>query len=112
MNEKVKLPKKVAENIEFIKNFAKWTDREIIAAKAKEDKPFNGAYEGLNECDFDTLISALINGYEVEKTPEDKVHEFFEAFTNDTDDTFDAGVAYGISRTLNMLGIQIEGVNA
>jgi hypothetical protein len=46
-----------------------------------------------------------------EKSPEQKVREFYEAFTNDTDDQFDAGVAYGISRTLQMLGIKLEGVD-
>jgi hypothetical protein len=107
MDEKIKLPKKVAKDIEFIKSFAKWTDREIIAAKAKEDAPFNGAYSGLNECDFDTLLRALVNGYEVEKTPEEEVRELYRGYIEAGHQSEAAAIRAAFIR----YGVRIEGVN-
>ncbi|WP_253294939.1 hypothetical protein [Bacillus atrophaeus] len=69
-----------------------------------------------------TLAASLINGYEVEKTPEEKVREYFEGVRNSRDERylagdiegkrFHAGALVGICNTLGLLGIKIEGVNA
>ncbi|WP_440615156.1 hypothetical protein [Bacillus subtilis] len=76
----------------------------------------------LNELDIMTLAAALVNGYEVEKTPEEKLREYYEAVQNlreerylagDTEGKrFHAGALVGICTTLGIFGIKIEGVNA
>jgi len=58
----------------------------------------------------DMLMSALINGYEVEKTPEERLREYYEEFSRLPDD-YEAGVLEGVYKTLEILGITIEGIN-
>lgn len=69
-----------------------------------------------------TLAAALVNGYEVEKTPEEKLREYFEETKRTRDERhlagdtegkrFHGGALVGICNTLELLGIKIEGVNA
>lgn len=76
----------------------------------------------LAKLDLLTLAAALINGYEVEATPEEKVREYFEATktrrrekrdAGDIEDQrYNSGKIDGVINTLNLLGIKIEGVNA
>ncbi|MFT0803337.1 hypothetical protein VSK91_21985 [Bacillus swezeyi] len=79
-----------------------------------------------NRCLYDldllTLAAVLINGYEVEKTPEEKIREYYEEAQRrrkarrDEGDIeglrYNAGRGYGVVDTLDILGIKIEGVNA
>lgn len=70
----------------------------------------------------DLLIQALVNGYTVEKSPEEKVREYYDRCREkrgqaEMDDrSFAAehldGQAVGVSVTLDILGIKISGVNA
>jgi DNA integrity scanning protein DisA with diadenylate cyclase activity len=66
------------------------------------------------EHDFDELMEALICGYEVEKTPEEKVRDQYQAIRNRYPNVtkFDEGILSGMTDTLYLLGIKIEGVNA
>jgi pyridoxal/pyridoxine/pyridoxamine kinase len=59
------------------------------------------------------LLSALVNGYNVEKSPEDRVRDYYGRIkdVSNGDDIYDAQ-AYAIETTLELLGIKIEGVNA
>ncbi|KND05332.1 MULTISPECIES: hypothetical protein [Bacillus] len=65
-----------------------------------------------------TIVAALINGYEVEKTPEEKVREFYDSFECDSriypSETYHRCEMSRrvIERTLDCLGMKIEGVNA
>ncbi|MGQ5176985.1 hypothetical protein ACSQ7W_11850 [Bacillus halotolerans] len=69
-----------------------------------------------------TLAAALVNGYEVKKTPEEKVREYYEKTERTRDERqsagdiegkrFHGGALVGICTTLELLGIKIEGVNA
>ncbi len=75
----------------------------------------------LNELDIMTLAAALVNGYEVEKTPEEKLREYYEWLKRSRDERhlagdvegkrFKAGLLQGVLNTLDYLGIEIEGVN-
>ncbi|MFC7799190.1 hypothetical protein ACFTRE_14630 [Bacillus subtilis] len=75
----------------------------------------------LNELDIMTLAAALVNGYEVKKTPEEKVREYYEWLKRSRDERhlagdvegkrFKAGLLQGVLNTLDYLGIEIEGVN-
>jgi DNA integrity scanning protein DisA with diadenylate cyclase activity len=62
--------------------------------------------------DFDELMEALICGYEVEKTPEDLVHEYYKDRRSSQEGSVASYQAAAIKKTLNILGIFIEGVNA
>nr|MDH3082642.1 hypothetical protein [Bacillus subtilis] len=73
----------------------------------------------LNELDIMTLATALVNGYEVEKTPEEKLREYYESLWSDYCDSDDPFIEVAcesaraaVNETLNLLGIKIEGVNA
>ncbi|WP_025851665.1 hypothetical protein [Bacillus velezensis] len=66
-----------------------------------------------------TLAAALINGYEVEATPEDRVREYYDELQEKQRTSQSRGVTFslecereGVINTLNLLGIKIEGVNA
>ncbi|MGG4028702.1 hypothetical protein ABEV77_04140 [Bacillus subtilis] len=72
----------------------------------------------LNELDIMTLAAALVNGYEVEKTPEEKLREYYESLWSDYCDSDDPFIEVAcesaraaVKETLNLLGIKIEGVN-
>ncbi|CDN42009.1 MULTISPECIES: hypothetical protein [Paenibacillus] len=70
----------------------------------------------------ETLLAALVNGYEIEKTAEEAAHDRIRAvyrrkiystfFADPTKFSRDKGFAEGIKYTLNELGVKIEGVNA
>ena len=72
----------------------------------------------LNELDIMTLAAALVNGYEVKKTPEEKLREYYESLWSDYCDSDDPFIEVAcesaraaVKETLNLLGIEIEGVN-
>ncbi|MDF1511155.1 hypothetical protein PZE06_23780 [Robertmurraya sp. DFI.2.37] len=67
----------------------------------------------------DLIITALVNGYEIEQSPEDKLRELFDMskyrrsmLPDPLDRALYRGQVIGIIKTLNILGIKIEGINA
>jgi hypothetical protein len=127
-NEKVKLPKDVAEAIEYIrsKGFGNHSlvNREFIAGMFPESvyAPIN-KYCGKH---FDDYLMAIANGFEIEeKSPEEieaerceKVREYFEEYrikalkTRPGYEQIKAEIHYeAIQQTLDLLGKRIEGVN-
>jgi hypothetical protein len=119
MSEKVVLPKDIVDAIENLKTKG-WDASGIliqVAQSVYNEKDFATLhlyvweeYSEINE-KFLLLTKALLNGYTVAKSPGQKVREFYEAFA-ESDDSLDQGVSYGITRTLDMLGIKIAGINA
>jgi hypothetical protein len=112
---RVTLPREVAEAIEEAKE-------QYESNTAIFDDARSGILETLYyhfEYNFDELMSALVNGYEIEKSPEDKVREYYEGLIETKQDLSNddytrelaAYEASGVSKTLNLLGIKIEGVN-
>lgn len=71
-----------------------------------------GVYAPLQTMGVDDLARALLFGYEVEKSPEGKVREFYEDSLTRFTDTHGVAMRIGIRDTLDILGIKIEGVNA
>ncbi|MED5047600.1 hypothetical protein P9738_13160 [Bacillus siamensis] len=78
-------------------------------------------YDGhtFDDMDVTTLAAALINGYEVEATPEGRVREYYADLQEKERAAQSRGVIFslecereGVINTLNLLGIKIEGVNA
>ena len=84
------------------------TKEELLTAKV-HCCHFGDEYSGINTIDIMTLAAALINGYEVEKTPEEKVREFYESHGG-SPSAEERKAA--IRETLYKLGIKIEGVNS
>ncbi|ARC72391.1 MULTISPECIES: hypothetical protein [Bacillus] len=84
------------------------TKEELLTAKV-HCCHFGDEYSGINTIDIMTLAAALINGYEVEKTPEEKVREYYESHGG-SPSAEERKAA--IRETLYKLGIKIEGVNS
>lgn len=108
--EKVKVTKEVAEAIEFLKTgtcvigpLCKFLDGELIPSHPIHRKIFT-------ELTKDEAIEAIFFGYEVEKTPEQKLTEIYRYYRNDAYTPDMTSYADGIVRALDTLGIKIEGV--
>ncbi|TYS25139.1 hypothetical protein FZC71_00910 [Bacillus subtilis] len=115
------ITKEQAEAIEYWTNeYGSDTYKErLIKAHVDDSVRWGDMYAPLNDLDLLTLAAALVNGYEVEKTPEEKVREYFEGLHRDEYLTRSRDEAHGleceitgVENTLNLLGIKIEGVNA
>ncbi|MFF2413473.1 hypothetical protein [Bacillus safensis] len=117
---KPEITKEQAEAIEFLRNY--YTNGQIL-----DQFIMNGIGNilghdcgSLSDLEPIELASALINGYEIVMTPEEKVRAYYESnyakhekskpFSGE--DHYTIGVSQGIKRTLDYLGIKIEGVNA
>lgn len=111
MSEKVKLPFEIANSIENLRK-SNISNEDIIYKFAWEtDNGFPDlvAYAAY---DFDALLLALVNGYEVEETPEDKLRHYYNELQHQMPNSHAAQSADTVIVVLNILGIKIEGVNA
>jgi hypothetical protein len=107
MMEKVTLPKDVAEAIEYLRSFGKGNEFLISAAVGNtigERSMTIFKFATGDEGDFEILLSALVNGYEVEVTPEGQVKEYFDAL-----DCLSSKQA--VKETLTFFGIKVDGIN-
>ncbi|MED4523580.1 hypothetical protein P9257_05000 [Bacillus velezensis] len=91
-------------------------DLDIQILEAACDEVIGGK---LAKLDLLTLAAALLNGYEVEATPEDRVREYYDELQEKQRTSQSRGVTFslecereGVINTLNLLGVKIEGVNA
>ena len=64
----------------------------------------------ITDMNFDSLAIALYDSYEVEKTPVEKLVEYFQRMDNDTAED-SVLVAKGVYETLKILGIEVKGIN-
>lgn len=114
MSEKVTLPKEVAEAIEIQRGYDNdWIlfDIELLSeerhSSANKSLATLYRYYKQNKRDY---FSALVNGYKVEQTPEEKLLAFYK----------DLDVPMGwipekkrmIKTTIDILGIKVDGINA
>lgn len=81
-NVKPTLPREVASAIESLRNEGRdnYSIIRIIfgTPKSQEETDIQSfAYEISGKKNVDLLMSALINGYTVEQTPEDKLREYY-----------------------------------
>jgi len=114
--EKVKVSREVAEAIERVK--AECESVEVVIKHLSLNDDSQSDYKILSDIPFKVLISALVNGYETEMTPEQSVVKLFkESLEKYRDaqsridlDYFD-GFTDGIREVLDLLNIKIEGVN-
>jgi hypothetical protein len=119
--EKVRLPREVAEAIEYLcekesSNY-KVAHRVFYSMRGEPDYPGQIVYEYFNG-DMDELIKVLINGYEIEQTPEDVLRMYYDHFEKKKSQSVFTpeykeylGKIIGIRMALRILGIKIEGIN-
>lgn len=112
MSDKVKLPKNVTEAIEKCREG--YSEKDVIAIAIADYK--SGSYREMqvfaNEY-FEVFLKAIVNGYEIEESPEDQVRECFKnppLFNNGIGE-LSTSYRNGIRDTLDTLNIKIEGVN-
>ncbi|GGF87926.1 hypothetical protein [Paenibacillus abyssi] len=119
---KVTIPNEVADAIEFARSWPE-TNASIITHVIDSEIYTDDRSNALRSIPFDTLLSALVNGYEREKTAEEAAHERIKRVYDIAIDTakyfIDAveiaeqlSFADGIKYALNELGVKISGVNA
>jgi hypothetical protein len=108
--EKVKLLKEVAEAVEHLRNG--FYDPQIIVAvldgESYTHNPYRKHIEVLRDHFYlenaNKLISALLSGYEIEQTPEERLREYYDNMLFANGDTY----SDVIKHTLDILGIEIE----
>ncbi|MED4547614.1 MULTISPECIES: hypothetical protein [Bacillus] len=93
-----------------------WSEEDVLEYHVTRE--WTDQFSPLNDLDTMTIAAALINGYEVEKTPEEKVREYYEKLCDGYDRAQfheDKGkyllMKRSVRRTLDALGVQIAGIN-
>lgn len=114
------ITKEQAKAIEYLRTTVPYydTDEKLIISHAETLMPKGHGSEStwgpqsaaLNGMPLSTFSRAILNGYEIEKTPEEEVAALYHAYGN-IFETFDEGVQFGIKQTLSRLGIKVKGVN-
>lgn len=125
--ERVTLPREVADAIELMRdqgatNFGIMRRAHGATSSVPDLTIWRWAFYGDGKGSSNKLMSALINGYEVEKTPEERVRRYYDRLYEQGKASIDRkeykkAIEWGEKRTvvvetLDLLGITIEGVNA
>lgn len=122
-NAKVAVPREVAEAIDHLRTIT-YSNHEImrlalnVFGNPKACVVHGWAFGSNGGGTPDLLMQALVNGYEIEKSPEDRVREYYERQIVKMPGYFNYEHAASrlrrstVIETLDMLGIKIEGVNA
>ncbi|MDH2332445.1 hypothetical protein [Paenibacillus polymyxa] len=99
------IPVATADAIEELRGKGE-SNRGVLLRSERIGNPY---YTALVSISYDTLMAALINGYERELTEEQRNHDILrEAYL----DLLGTEFASGINYTLTTLGIAVSGVNA
>lgn len=114
MNNPVIIPSNVADEIENSRKFGA-TNGDIIG-DVLDPKVDDQQTEVLRSVPFDTLLSALVNGYVREKTEAERHAELLGEYLNvttyaDLDDEQAMGIAVGIRNAIGILGVTVAGIN-
>ncbi len=114
-NEKVTIPREVAEAIEYAKNVHTSLTNvldDVFNCRGGSDRKMQLITEYFDGNEIG-LMRALVNGYEIEKSPEEKLREYYNDLTKCfVSDRYAQGAIESLRHTLNTLGITIEGINA
>lgn len=117
---KVTIPREVAEAIEELRNagMSNWAIIAIANDPSEFDEKCLGEYSTTLSRfkERDKLLVALVNGYEIEQTPEERLRDIFidaanERLSAGSDGEYYVGMMDGIRTALNTLGIKIVGIN-
>ena len=119
-NAKITVPANVATAIRFFTDLADtkheaFADILSLGYESERSQLILCHFDG----NYDELMEALICGYEVEKSPEDKVREYYEGLKA-AEDLCEINRSSGsqfrqgwqsVEETLRILGIKIAGIN-
>lgn len=114
MTEKIKLTKKQAEAIDYLKENYYEDFNYILNRHSKEEWINVAGLESLEGLSTLELATALIVGYEVVMTPHEVIATEYAASQQDwvnNEYLHSKGFVEGIEFTLNMLDIKIKGIN-
>ena len=113
MSEKIKLPREVAEALDHEKYMGFHNIVESVVNAGAYEITTNHLVTIRNyfRSDWTLLATAIINGFEVEQTPEDKVREYYlnQKAQVVSEHEFD-DPAKAIRYVLELLNIKIDGV--
>lgn len=126
MSEKVKLPKKVANAMDALdlktEDSAKWAFFNISTLEKEHLEPYAITIKNYFHPHYFSLAQAMINGYEAELTPEEKLLEKIQEWRRLRDEHGDASQVIAYDRyghylwsahaIFDILGIKVEGVNS
>lgn len=118
---KVKLPREVAEAIDYYRSVG-YMNRAILDVIEELISAPSGnilkAFVNQDDDNFDLLLQALVNGYEEEETPEDKLLKYYldqkkvcVGGGDSHDKQYAEGAMDGVLMTLTLLNFKVEGVN-
>ncbi|MED4172622.1 hypothetical protein P4631_09255 [Halalkalibacterium halodurans] len=109
--QKPTLPQSTAEALTSYLDIYSLDD--LIVDLGRRDEGLFLSYPQFSAVDKVTLILAAAFGWVTEKSPEEKLREYYEGACELAypEDYFD-GVADGVRTTLRLLGIKISGINA
>lgn len=114
-----------ARSIEFLRGVG-YSDEKIMSMYVDDALGYIEMQHGrsvgcLYDLDALRFATALVNGYEVEKTPEERIKEYYEEVLRSQRESQDeadiesaeycSGVIDGVTATLTILGVDIKGVN-
>ncbi|TYR75547.1 hypothetical protein FZC79_10270 [Rossellomorea vietnamensis] len=104
---KVKLTQAQADAIEKIIDRNK---AEMVTCHIED--PSGWFYEELKTMGVDTFIRAMYIGYEVEKTPGEKILDIWNTWDPErSNDEGDRGIREGIKMVLKALDMKVDGIN-
>jgi len=106
MVEKVKVSHEVAEAIEDRKRISRYTFKDFMKAAVSQQQ-FSTSASALNSLSVERLAEILINGYEIEVTPEEKILDKFNRMKHIDWDMYTDGMTF----VLDVLDIKINGIN-
>lgn len=102
------IPNEVADAIEELRDGHGHDNSRIIYAAMRTGGGLSKYTITLQTIPFDTLMAALVNGYEREMTEGEALDKVAKEYHRSKGTAY----AYGIRYTLDTLGINIEGVDA
>lgn len=112
----VTIPQEVADAIVSLRKLG-WGNVELT--KAAVNGNYAGEYTSVivgyasPNFNLETLLSALVNGYTIEKSAEQLAHDAIrKVYEYPSEEKYARGFNAGVGFTLDKLGIKIEGVNA
>lgn len=109
MTTKVTLPAEVAAAIE---SYVSQHGKDGLLSQMYTPGKWGKTHEALNTIKPLEVAAALINGYEIAKTPEEELRYYYLCRRKASIGSPDSHQAEGVLATLSILGIQIKGVNA
>lgn len=110
MTEKVKVSKEVAEAIEFLKKEFDYNFEAFMKVSLNDGWHINKNCTPLNKISVEDLAKILINGYEVELTPEEKIKKLFYGYAGENE-FHESDAQKAILELLEILEKKVEGVN-